>query len=251
MSDLSKLDIPFAPDDIEWRIQSSGKKADGKFWARVLAYVTNRAIMERLDQIVGRENWRNEFAPGPLGGVVCGLSIRIHDEWVTKWDGADNTDIESVKGGLSNAMKRAAVQWGIGRYLYQLEEGFAATSTEKQSGPQWHYAKTKDGVFYWRPPQLPESALPSGYQANPPADDNSTGNYDIYVGGKLRAAALDQSFRSAWGGNLNTVISWVQQNKIMGFDSWDAVRSCNDPAKLKNLYTAIQAETEQRVAKAA
>ncbi|WP_243664619.1 Rad52/Rad22 family DNA repair protein [Rhodothermus marinus] len=66
------------------------------------------------------ENWRNEFRPGPGGGVLCGISIRIGDEWITKWDGAENTDIEPVKGGLSSAMRRAAVQWGIGRYLYRL-----------------------------------------------------------------------------------------------------------------------------------
>lgn len=36
-------------------------------------------------------------------------------------DGAENTDIEPVKGGLSDAYKRAAVKWGIGRYLYDME----------------------------------------------------------------------------------------------------------------------------------
>ena len=43
------------------------------------------------------------------------------NEWITKYDGAPNTDIEAVKGGLSDASKRAAVQWGIGRYLYGME----------------------------------------------------------------------------------------------------------------------------------
>ena len=48
-----------------------------------------------------------------------------------KWDAAENTQVEAVKGGRSGAMKRAAVQWGIGRYLYNLEEGFAQTSLDK------------------------------------------------------------------------------------------------------------------------
>ena len=47
--DLNKFDEPFSPEDIEWRIQQSGKTRDGKVWAMVLAYVTNRAIMKRLD----------------------------------------------------------------------------------------------------------------------------------------------------------------------------------------------------------
>ena len=33
---------------------------------------------------------------------------------------AENTDVEAVKGGLSTSMRRAAVQWGVGRYLYRI-----------------------------------------------------------------------------------------------------------------------------------
>ena len=159
---LKKLSDPFPASDVEWRVQSSGVKGD-QVWARVLAYITNRAIMERLDEVCGPENWRNEYKHGPDGAVLCGLSIRClapeegNDGWVTKWDGAENTDIEAVKGGLSNAMKRAGVQWGIGRYLYQLEEGFANCA----GGP--HFGKTKDGTtFRWTPPALPLWALPGG-----------------------------------------------------------------------------------------
>lgn len=52
--DLNKFDAPFNPEDIEWRIQQSGKTRDGKVWAMVLAYVTNRAIMKRLDDVCGK-----------------------------------------------------------------------------------------------------------------------------------------------------------------------------------------------------
>ena len=45
--DLNKFDEPFSPEDIEWRIQQSGKTRDGKVWAMVLAYVTNRAPKRR------------------------------------------------------------------------------------------------------------------------------------------------------------------------------------------------------------
>lgn len=130
--DLNKFDEPFSPEDIEWRIQQSGKTRDGKVWAMVLAYVTNRAIMKRTDDVCGKAGWRNEYRDIPNnGGVECGISIKIDSEWVTKWDAAENTQVEAVKGGRSGAMKRAAVQWGIGRYLYNLEEGFAQTSLDK------------------------------------------------------------------------------------------------------------------------
>jgi hypothetical protein len=118
--------------------------------------------------VCGKAGWRNEYRDIPNnGGVECGISIKIDSEWVTKWDAAENTQVEAVKGGRSGAMKRAAVQWGIGRYLYNLEEGFAQTSLDKKQG--WHRAKLKDGTgFYWLPPSLPGWAIPaSGIKPSP------------------------------------------------------------------------------------
>jgi len=161
MIDWNKLKEPFPEKDIEWRIMQSGKGQKG-VWAKCLAYVTNRAIMDRLDELVGEERWSNDFKEGPGGGVICGISIFIKSEthpdgiWVTKWDGAENTAVEAIKGGLSGAMKRAAVQWGIGRYLYHLEEGWADITDKGK-----FRATTKDKTaFKWNPPSLPAWALP-------------------------------------------------------------------------------------------
>jgi len=158
--DLSKLKTPFQESDIEWRVQRSGIK-NGKPWAFVLAYVTNRAIMERLDDVCSPECWKNEFTTGPDGGVLCGVSINVGNEWVTKYDGADNTNIEAVKGGLSGAMKRAAVQWGIGRYLYKLDANYATFSTNGK-----YSAKIENQWFKWDAPELPAFALPSDTVTN-------------------------------------------------------------------------------------
>ena len=152
---LNNLRIPFPEEDIEWRIQQSGL-SNGLPWALVLAYVTNRAIMDRLDEIVGPENWTNDFTQSPNGGVLCTLGVRIEDDtWVYKTDGADNTEIERVKGGLSNAMKRAGVQWGIGRYLYKLPTTFA------QFIGDGRFKTRIDGSPYrWNPPALTKEFLP-------------------------------------------------------------------------------------------
>lgn len=162
MINFKSLTKPFLSKDIEWRVQSSGKSGED-IWALVLPYVTNRAIMDRLDDVCGPGNWQNMFAPAPCGGVLCGLAIRIgvdaivdkREEWVTKWDGAENTDIEAIKGGLSGSMKRAAVQWGIGRYLYRLE-----TSWAKVNPQGTHRGNAKGTRFRWDPPSLPEWAIP-------------------------------------------------------------------------------------------
>ena len=158
--DLQKLRDPFAAGDIEWRVQRSGKKGD-KLWAMVLAYVTNRAIMDRLDAVCGPESWANEFTVGPGGGILCGIAIRVQGEWVKKWDGADNTDVEAVKGGLSSAMKRTAVQWGIGRYLYNLEAGWANIHKDGKHRDRVKLDSGSYEPFKWDPPPLPSWALPA------------------------------------------------------------------------------------------
>jgi hypothetical protein len=163
--EIEKLSECFNPMDIEWRIQQCGWSKDAKPWAMVLAYVTNRAIMNRLDEVCGPFSWQNKYQVETDGAISCGISIFNGLEWITKWDAADATDIEAIKGGRSNAMKRAGVQWGIGRYLYNLEASFANCITDKppqHEKPLWnkHYDKKENKGFFWRTPDLPKWALP-------------------------------------------------------------------------------------------
>lgn len=120
------LAMPFAPEDLEWRLQQS---FEDKMRGIAVPYVTNRAIQSRLDEVVGPNNWYNEYKPwhkvGSKDSQLCGISIYFEGQgFVTKWDGAEDSDIEPVKGGLSDSMKRAAVQWGIGRVLYNMDTVF-------------------------------------------------------------------------------------------------------------------------------
>ena len=118
------LAYPFTADEIEWRVLLTTKD---KSKGQVAAYIDSRAIQKRLDDVLGRENWKNHFItmPGNSNSTtahICEISIYYPDrqEWITKSDGAGSTDIEPIKGGLSNAFKRAASIWNIGRYLYEL-----------------------------------------------------------------------------------------------------------------------------------
>lgn len=165
-----ELAQPFSESDLEWRVQASGA-FNGNIWCRVLAYVTNRAIQTRLDNAVGVFNWKNEFAPLPNGsgtGSLCGISIKFDGEWVTKYDGADNTQIEATKGGLSGSMKRAAVQFGIGRYLYDTDAYYAEIinpetfkKLQRNEKDLFEKGQLKDKTaFYWKPPKLDAKFLP-------------------------------------------------------------------------------------------
>lgn len=162
MSELAqKLQAPFREDEYEWRVQSATK--DEKK-VNVLCYVTNRAIQNRLDDVVGPMGWQVKYSRGPEGGIIGAIGIRDTEtgEWVWKEDGAVNTDIEAVKGGLSNASKRAASAWGIGRLLYNLDSNWVEL---KDRGKNYH--KLKNGSYrYWDPPRLPDWAV-SGRDEQP------------------------------------------------------------------------------------
>lgn len=137
-----ELAKPFAPEDLEWRLQQT--EENGK-WGLAIPYVTNRAIMARLDDVVGVDGWYNDYRPwhgtGKKEAQICGISIRFPEQgFITKWDGAEDSDIEPIKGGLSDSMKRAAVQWGIGRCLYGMDAIFV--DVEKR-GRSWIIKKTE------------------------------------------------------------------------------------------------------------
>lgn len=176
LPNLARLQDPFAPEDLGWRIQQAGRgRKSGQVYARVLVYLTSRAIQMRLDETAGPENWCNEFREGPAGGVLCGISIR-HPEtavFVTKWDGCGTTQpggglspSDAAKSCYSNALQRAATQWGIGRYLYHLpplwadvcEDGIYRARLPQGDGGEW---------YRWNPPALPDWALPGG-EGRPP-----------------------------------------------------------------------------------
>lgn len=111
-----ELSKPFPVNAIKWRI---GSTSQDKKKGLALAYIDARHVMDRLDSVVGPENWQDKYdVYGPR--IICSLSLRIEGEWITKADGAGDTHVEAEKGGISDALKRAAVKWGIGRYLYNL-----------------------------------------------------------------------------------------------------------------------------------
>jgi len=149
---FNALAAPFHPKDIEWR---AGATNADKTKAMALAYITSRAVMDRLDEVMSPENWRDEYKSGPDGGVICGLALRFNGEWITKWDGAENTDFEAIKGGLSDAFKRAGVKWGIGRYLYKLDAEWVPCEVHGKS------------IVLKANPSLPAWALPQGMISSP------------------------------------------------------------------------------------
>lgn len=126
MSDMmARLAAPFRPEQIDWRVGSTNKE---KTKGMALAYIDSRAVMHRLDEVCG-PLWQCDYVPMPNGTHCCRIGIKIGDEWLWRANGAinypdsDKGDAKEMaaKGSYSDAFKRAAVLWGVGQYLYDLE----------------------------------------------------------------------------------------------------------------------------------
>src|ERR1700760_370682 len=113
------LSAPFDPSLIRWKPGVvSGNRA------LALAYVDARTIQDRLDEVLGVEGWQDDYECLPDGSVVCRLRLRLGNDWVTKVDVGGPSEQpdggDRLKAAFSDALKRAAVKFGIGRYLYRL-----------------------------------------------------------------------------------------------------------------------------------
>lgn len=135
---LARLSEPFPQSAVHWRVQGKPFERSGTYSAMALAYLDARDVMDRLDEACGPENWQSLFEETPRGRVICKLGIRVGDDWVFKSDGAGDTDVEGEKGGISDALKRAAVSWGVGRYLYRLDSPWVACEVnDKGAWKRW------------------------------------------------------------------------------------------------------------------
>lgn len=108
LDDLKK-EMPF-----KWRVQSSNK-----FGAKCVAYVDARQVQDRLDEVCGAVNWQVEYKEHK-GNLFSSIGIYTPEGWVWKSDCGTESNVEKQKGEASDAFKRAAVMWGVGRFLYDL-----------------------------------------------------------------------------------------------------------------------------------
>jgi hypothetical protein len=112
------LIAPFRPEEINWK--PAGKTTPNTR-VSLVAFIDSRAVADRLDSVVGLGNWSFNWEPVVVGnGEVLQAKGTLSIHGVSKSDVGSASNWEPSKGAISDALKRAAVLWGIGRYLYNL-----------------------------------------------------------------------------------------------------------------------------------
>lgn len=150
------LAAEFPREAISWRAQSVTKAGDK---AMALAYIDSRDVRRRLNDVLGHANWTNKFIDCGDGKLACELSARVDGEWITKSDGAGSTDVEAEKGAFSSALKRAAVAFGVGEYLYDMPTIWVPCESYEKGG-KFYWSKWKDDPWNYVRGSKPATARP-------------------------------------------------------------------------------------------
>jgi hypothetical protein len=140
---FNALSAEFHPDDVKVRDGGQGRK---------LPYIRPRTAANRLDEVLGWQNWECDVVPVSDHAYKCVLTVTLPDgRRVTKAAiGAKSTMSKSGKvdpgdddkGGDSDAFKRAASLFGVGRYLYN-DGVYHAPDTRDDGLPEKVDARTK------------------------------------------------------------------------------------------------------------
>lgn len=177
----AKLAEPFDPSEIKWKAQVvRGNRA------MAVPYVDARVVEDRLDAVFGVDGWQDTYTVLDNHSVVCTLRVRVGQEWIAKTDVGSQSEQpdegDRLKAAFSDALKRAAVKLGIGRYLYRL-------------GHQWVDYDPQTRQFKGTP-RLPDSALPKGKGKAPakpePSKSAANGSADAPPSGKITREQWDE-----------------------------------------------------------
>ncbi|WP_299432122.1 Rad52/Rad22 family DNA repair protein [uncultured Meiothermus sp.] len=114
------LSEPFPPEELQWRVEALSKD---KRRALVVPYVDARIVLDRLDEVVGTNGWQDNYvvlhAPPPEAAGNYAVKCRLTVMDISKEDVGEG---DSFKSAFSDALMRAAVKFGVGRFLYRLDK---------------------------------------------------------------------------------------------------------------------------------
>ncbi|MDR6753466.1 Rad52/Rad22 family DNA repair protein [Deinococcus soli (ex Cha et al. 2016)] len=135
-----RLQEAFPVHMVQWK---PGAFSRDRSRALMMAHIDARAVQDRLDAICPHDwEFRVEVVPGTRQPTVKG---RLTVLGVTREDigEAPEGDLGTLKAAASDALKRCAVHFGIGRYLYDLPKTWADWDDAKKAPtqtpelPQW------------------------------------------------------------------------------------------------------------------
>ncbi len=199
---ISKLEVPFAPSVINWRVTNTAK--NGKLRGMVIPYADQRAYTDRLNELFTPAGWTRRYAVHTSANfererdqktvakvfVTCELTVfGIGSHSATGEEWAD--DSNAGTSAEAQAFKRSAACFGLGRYLYHFEGVWVDLDDHKRPKSI---------------PQLPEWATPDGWirglRANSPRSGAAQNSNAGHSGADAKIAAEIEALSQTLGRGL-------------------------------------------------
>ena len=133
------------PIPYQWRVQSFSKSNTK---CTCVAYIDARQAMDVLDKYASY-GWTKEYHV-VKDSIYCSIGIVMPDGTILqRQDVGSEGNFEAEKSAASDAFKRAAVNWGIGRFLYDLDIIDLKAGSSEYNGKQYPYPADDSGNKIW------------------------------------------------------------------------------------------------------
>lgn len=213
---------PFVPEAVKFKVQATG--GGDRAWALIIAYIDARNVTARLNTVCPGI-WHEKYEASE-GGLICHLTVGdiTHTDWGITSAGIDEM---RVKGTYSDALKRAAVRFGVGESLYATPQLrlFEPHIRTWQAGGKQKAAMTPTGEKHCRDTYA-EWLERAGIQAFGEPLDHGDGEKltDAQVlGGLIEEAGIDEA-------QVEQIRAWVKNGKGL------------DPVKVTKAIKLIEAD---------
>ena len=183
---VSELEVPFDESAIEWRVTNTAK---GEQRGQVVPYADPRAYTDRLNSLVTPAGWTRKYTVHTSANferakdkkivakvlVTCELTIfglGSHSATGEEWADSET----ACTSAESQAFKRSAACFGLGRYLYYFRGAWVDLDERKRP-------KTMPRLFSW--------ATPKGWRAGQrPSKADSAGPEPIVDDGNAEKVSV-------------------------------------------------------------
>ena len=129
--------------EYKWRVQSFSKNKPS---AVCVAYIDARDVMDRLDSCCP-EGWSDRYYQ-EAGLLFCEITIHLNGVCYKRTDTGTESQADKEKGHASDAFKRAAVKFGVGRFLYNLGVKYLP-SNESKTNSNFPFVVDANGKRVW------------------------------------------------------------------------------------------------------
>lgn len=155
-----KKEIPF-----KWRVQSFSKQ---KPQATCVAYIDSRDVQDVLD---ANCLWSDRYYE-ENGMLFCEITIHADGREYKRSDTGSESQADKEKGHSSDAFKRAAVKFGVGRFLYSQKIQYLPAN-EKKTNNNYPFVIDENGKRVWDITKLINNKLKKPKSLNRYPDHNT------------------------------------------------------------------------------